>query len=297
MQSVTEKEATGFLEYLETKFKVSNRTYNAYLLSVSVIFKTFIGEKHVFKNEDKKILDTHSHKEFTKSQIKNIFSAFDDPELKIMNKDEMLLLFHFGCWTGLRLKDCCLIKWESINLAKNMIYIKPAKTQKYNRTVVIPLHPMLFNEIEMIYKDQNFDDYVLPHVAKRYLSNPSGVKKDCIKVFKYCGLKTTLKIKGKMKGVNQYGFHSFRHTFVSFCANAGVPLAVVQAIVGHGSPVMTRLYSHLGEDTLKNAINTLPTLNSDYNVKQIGTIDIKKELLSMNQDNWETIRDKILKGY
>ncbi len=53
-------------------------------------------------------------------------------------------------------------------------------------------------------------------------------------------------------------FHSLRHTFVSLAANAGVPLAIVQAIVGHSNPAMTRHYFHESTDALKNAVATLP---------------------------------------
>ena len=54
------------------------------------------------------------------------------------------------------------------------------------------------------------------------------------------------------------GFHSLRHTFVSLSANAGVPLAVVQSIVGHSNPVMTRHYFHASDDALKGAVAAIP---------------------------------------
>ena len=59
---------------------------------------------------------------------------------------------------------------------------------------------------------------------------------------------------------NIYSLHSFRHTFVSFCANAGVPLAVVAEIVGHGNPAMTEHYSHISTESKRSAIKALPSL-------------------------------------
>ena len=53
-------------------------------------------------------------------------------------------------------------------------------------------------------------------------------------------------------------FHSLRHTFVSFAANAGIPLHVVQAIVGHTSTVMTRHYYHENEAALRSAVDAIP---------------------------------------
>ena len=53
---------------------------------------------------------------------------------------------------------------------------------------------------------------------------------------------------------------SRRHTFVSFAANAGVPLHIVQSIVGHESTAMTRHYYHENITALKSAVAAIPTL-------------------------------------
>ena len=50
--------------------------------------------------------------------------------------------------------------------------------------------------------------------------------------------------------------------FVSFCANAGVPLDVVASIVGHGSTAMTRHYAHISDEAKGKAIEALPVLES-----------------------------------
>ena len=49
-----------------------------------------------------------------------------------------------------------------------------------------------------------------------------------------------------------------RHTFVSLSANAGTPLAVVQSIVGHSNPAMTRHYFHESAEALQSAVAALP---------------------------------------
>ena len=45
-----------------------------------------------------------------------------------------------------------------------------------------------------------------------------------------------------------YGFHSLRHSFASFCAEAGVPKAVVVSILGANSDIIDQFYTHVGED-------------------------------------------------
>lgn len=55
-------------------------------------------------------------------------------------------------------------------------------------------------------------------------------------------------------------FHSLRHTFVSISANAGVPLPVVQSIVGHCSTAMTQHYYHESENALRQTVEAIPAI-------------------------------------
>jgi hypothetical protein len=60
--------------------------------------------------------------------------------------------------------------------------------------------------------------------------------------------------------VVEVGFHSLRHTFVSLCRESNAPLAVVESIVGHSSPAMTRHYTHVGELAAGRAVALLPSV-------------------------------------
>jgi integrase len=64
---------------------------------------------------------------------------------------------------------------------------------------------------------------------------------------------------GKRTGLD-LSFHSLRHTAVSLLKDAGVPDAVVMALVGHESSAMSMRYTHVGIDALTKAAETLPEL-------------------------------------
>ncbi len=61
--------------------------------------------------------------------------------------------------------------------------------------------------------------------------------------------------------VCRVGFHSLRHSFVSLCAANRVPQVAIMELVGHGSPAMTALYSHAGDEQKLKAITALPTVS------------------------------------
>jgi integrase len=52
-------------------------------------------------------------------------------------------------------------------------------------------------------------------------------------------------------------FHSLRHTGASWLVQSGVPLYSVQKILGHSSPIVTQIYSHLAEEHLHKAVESI----------------------------------------
>ena len=70
-----------------------------------------------------------------------------------------------------------------------------------------------------------------------------------------------MKIEGRKHKAPDAGFHSLRHTFVSLSANAGVPLHIVQSIVGHESNAMTRHYFHENVAALQQAVEAIPSIS------------------------------------
>ncbi|MGO8927358.1 MAG: tyrosine-type recombinase/integrase [Limisphaerales bacterium] len=50
------------------------------------------------------------------------------------------------------------------------------------------------------------------------------------------------------------GFHSLRHSFVSICREAGVPMSTVQASAGHSSPCMRQVCTHASEGAAARAV-------------------------------------------
>ncbi len=52
-------------------------------------------------------------------------------------------------------------------------------------------------------------------------------------------------------------FHSARHSFGSLLAEQGQDLYTIQKLIGHKTVTMTQRYSHLTENKLRNAVESL----------------------------------------
>jgi len=101
---------------------------------------------------------------------------------------------------------------------------------------------------------------VLPTISAMYERGSWRVAHGLSKIFKAANITTSVKLEGRRHKTPEATFHSLRHTFVSFAANAGVPLHVVQSIVGHESTAMTRHYYHENIAALQSAVAAIPTL-------------------------------------
>ena len=258
------------IEYADSVWAqgVSGTTFNNHMQAIKLIFKHLQKkaglDENPFHSIGRKVENKISRKEFSEAQVLKILNSFKNPKLVLKDKEEMEVLFHLGAWTGLRLIDCVLMKWENINLERNIIFCEPHKTKRVKRTVNVPIHPLLREQLNKALEWNNAE-YVMPKLAHRYLGPSSPISSEAATVFKFIGLeisKEAQKGQRRKKKINVYGFHSFRHSFVSFCAKAGVPMPVVQSIVGHGSPAVTRHYVHIGEGAARQAINALPQGNT-----------------------------------
>ena len=166
--------------------------------------------------------------------------AFSPEELKLIfdNLDGFTRpLFMMAVWTGLREGDICTLKWNEVDLERRLI---TRKTRKTRTTVQIPIS----NQLQTMFwaTERTESEYVFPKHAAMYLANSDGVSYRVKKFLEGLGIQTTRTPEGRTRAISVKDLHSCRHTFCYYAGLAGIPLAIVQAIVGHMSPEMTKHY-------------------------------------------------------
>jgi integrase len=58
-------------------------------------------------------------------------------------------------------------------------------------------------------------------------------------------------------GISRFGWHALRHTFSTYNRNSGVPMPVLQSLLGHSSPETTMMYTHTLEEAQRQAVEKL----------------------------------------
>ena len=265
LSEVSDINAQEYANWLNDTF-VSNKLYNETLNALSLIFDVFNEEagivKNPFRKENtaRKIKLAISRREFSKDQISTILESFKDIK-DIPEKAEYEVLFYLGIFAGFRLKDAALLTWETIDERNNIIFVTPYKTKKFNIKIKIPIHPWLSQKLELA-KSWCKNEYVLPIISEAYNDYRDKPGKIIRKILNYNGFQSSDKITQDTCNKRRcspclYGFHSFRYSFVSFCAESGVSMALVQDIVGHMNPAMTKHYTRFSNEYSQKAINSL----------------------------------------
>ena len=275
LRDITEATAMQYADYMRQQ-NIAVSTHNRKLKRIRKVFKVlqeYCSEDNPFqpavlyrKEREEREQDVH-RLSFTREQEQQLRNVLADDHYKVLNKPEVRVIYYLGMFTGQRMKDCVLLRWSKINLDMNRIWVKQFKTGK---EVTIPIAPTLREVLLEALEWKKSDlDYVCPNIAMRYnKTNALGknvgnnlVNIDMLRVIRWIGLEPSVNVPGRDKKVTVYGFHSLRHSFASYCAEAGVPQATVVSILGADSEIVTKYYTHVGDEAQKQAIAAVSGVN------------------------------------
>ena len=258
LAGVTADMIAEYLVCLRTEVCAS--TYNARVCVLREIFHVLAKKAGIEEDPWEEVRlrpeDSHSRRELTMDELKRLLAVAQK------TGKEWHTLFLIGIYTGLRLGDCCRLDWSQINLKEEVIQLVPKKTRRHHqRMVTIPIHPALGAALLSGQQaDSKLSGPVLPRIEELYGKAQWQVSHELSRIFKSAKIQTSVRLEGRSRRTPEATFHSLRHTFVSFAANAGVPLHIVQSIVGHESTAMTRHYYHENLAALKSAVSAIPVL-------------------------------------
>jgi integrase len=285
VESITKQTAKEYAQELLAGGCSAN-TYNKHTAFLRLFFSIMVEDDHAKENPFRGIrarkLKTHSRRELTIEELRTILDRADG---------ELALLLGIGTFTGLRLGDCASLQWGEVDLDRHTIRRVPNKSKGRtdNPEPVLVGIPSPLHERLAVTPPKHRCGPVCPKTAALYEipNRRSKVTREIQAHFLDCGIDVHAPgtgdriarnpvgtperdASGKVKTVRQasravveVGFHSLRHTYVSLHAERGTPQAVIQALVGHGNPAMTRHYTHIGEAAAVAAANALPAITGD----------------------------------
>lgn len=149
------------------------------------------------------------------------------------SKGSVLLAVLLGLYQGARVGDCVNLHGEDIDFVNKTITFRQRKGSRENAPKIqtLPMHPVIedvFSKMDLV-------------SGKRLISiraNHLGTK-----------------VSNAMRDLGINATHHFlRHTFITIRANAKAGLAQVSQLAGHSSWGITKRYTHLSSESLREAL-------------------------------------------
>ena len=235
----------------EAQSRLSGRTVNAFHKTLKSVFSKLQEEAGILYNPfefDMMDNDSESRDAFTPAELKLISDNLD-PFVRP--------LFLIGICTGLSEGDICTLRWSEIRDERWII----RRRRKTGAALEIPILPPLANFLREQKPLSAGSEYILPEHAAMYASNPSGISYRVKSFLEGLGIQTTRTGRNRGRATSVKDVHSLRHTFAYLAGCYQIPLPVVQSILGHMSPEMTRHYqAHADREAKEKYLAKLPTL-------------------------------------
>ncbi|MEN9360233.1 MAG: hypothetical protein RL095_1768 [Verrucomicrobiota bacterium] len=231
---------------------ISARSRNAYHINIKAVFQAGLSAaslKHNPFDLPKAENDSEEREAFELDELRRIGEA-------VKGHATLWPLVIIATCTGLRAGDACCLTWEEVDLDGFPGFIVK-KTSKTGKAVSIPMLPPLRELLEELKaksetpnlktalgEQASMEQYVCPALASQYQRNACKLSHDFGAVLDRLGIARERNVAGRSRPHVFKDLHSFRHTFVYLAAEAGIPLAVVQGIVGHATQRMTQHYAN-----------------------------------------------------
>ncbi len=166
--AVKPETAKAFMD-AEAERGVSPKTWNDSLKLLRATFKHLhphlTDGMNPFHGLVTKATETVNREPFTVEELKTITEA-------CASDDFIRPVIVTGMCTAMRRGDCCLLKWNDVDLKAGFITVKTAKT---GETVDIPVFPMLREELERARTATGGKGYCFPAAAEMYRTNADGI--------------------------------------------------------------------------------------------------------------------------
>ena len=198
--------AEAYLDMMRIQHAAS--TYNNRLCVLREIFRVLSKKARCkinpFDGIPLRADDSHSRRELTIEELERLVTC------ATRAGDSWKTLFAIGMYTGLRLGDCCTLKWSEVDIPRSIIQREPQKTKRYSKgkPVTIPIHPVLSDVLCQTLKSERLG-YVMPTLAKMYLSKGGRpeVSRQIKKIFTAAGIVTSVAIEGRKWKAPEATFH------------------------------------------------------------------------------------------
>lgn len=263
LDKITRADCRGFIRDLLTKVKVGTATvtrdYITHAFNYAIKEKDFIhynpmaGINPLDELADLGLEDTTTQREpFTTDELRVLLTQTPQPWQDLVATSYYL--------AGLRLGDCCKLRWDSVDMERDRVTLTETKTKRQR---VMALGGALKARLAARYAlRQEGEEYVFPALAREYRSNnrSSAISTRFTALLGALGIieLNTAAQCGHGNATSRKSFHSIRHSVVSIAReDPALTADIVRETVGHRQEGVEQGYYHAGRQAQLSVVAAL----------------------------------------
>lgn len=227
-------------QFITNTFARTKRGAHLYYRTLKATFSKAVSWNYIEANPFQKVKFPRLQKNYP------LFITLEEFDIILANTKEEYLkdFFRIAFYTGMRIGEIVNLKWSWVNLDEKVIYVRCSESfqTKSKKERIIPIKDTLISVILNRNNLNNSNEYLFTNEKGSKLRE-EFVSKKFKSYVRLCGMSDLIH------------FHSLRHSFASRLVQKGVPLEVIQELLGHEDLKTTQIYSHLQQQNLREAIN------------------------------------------
>lgn len=180
------------------------------------------------------------------------FLTFEEADVLLDRSRRFRVAFALALKAGLRIGEIQGLQWSDIDFKRKVLSVRRSRDDsrigppKSGRERVVDMPDSLIKELQ----------YCIRHVGVPWVvCNEDGQPAGRSTLVRE--LNRVLGIAGISRTSGVIGWHDLRHTYASHLVQRGVPLKVIQELLGHASMNQTLVYAHLSPETKRTAVSVL----------------------------------------
>lgn len=174
---------------------------------------------------------------YTKPEVKQLQNV----STNVFQREDLSDIIGFAAYTGMRQGEILKIRKKDIDLVANKIHVGGVPTQitKAKNWRAIPIHESILGLVTDRCSQASRSDI-------RIFGDQWRDKDQLLRAFK--------KANRLIAKDEAYVFHTLRHSYATWLAEAGVPIRSIQSLCGHKRVETTLRYAHASDTALTDAM-------------------------------------------
>lgn len=240
------EEVRSYLHYLLVDRKLAAQTINGRIAAIQFFYRRVLGQDNFQLNVRCK-RPGKLPEPLSREEVRQLFDAASNL------KHRMLLMTTYG--GGLRSSEVVRLQPCHIHSDRMLIRVEQAKGCKDRYTL---LSQALLEQLRKYWREYRPGQWLFPNCSK---TGPMTV---------HNARRMYYRIKLKAGIQHGHGIHTLRHSFATHLIEAGVPLPVVQLLMGHSKISTTMTYVHVTEQHLSSLTSPFDLLRLPNPIKNLG---------------------------